>query len=428
MNETSAKRSNDLPAPLFPIAPSAGRRQKPGVAARVHNGVFTALYQRSLIYNTCWEDPAVDRMALGLQPDDVVLVITSAGCNALDYALLGPRRIHAVDANPRQTALLELKLAGIRALEFGDFWRAFGEGHHADFAALYRQRLRGLLSPFAQRYWDRHARWFHQADPRDTFYFFGLAGRVARVFRAYLAMKPRLRRAIEDMVEAPALDEQRRIYDQHIAPLLWSRAVRWALSRQITMSMIGVPHAQTAEVERQNGGGVPGFVREALEYLCRELPLRNNYFWTLYFRGRYTPDNCPEYLKPGNFAALKDGLAERVVPHTATVADFLEEGGEPISKFVLLDHMDWMSEVQPEALAREWQAILRRAAAGARVLFRSAHAHPRFLASLRVPVHGRQRGLYDLLQFHPELARELTRLDRVHTYAGFHVADIRGLD
>ena len=62
--------------------------------------IFDAIYSRSLVYNTCWEDPAVDRKALALGPDDTVLVITSAGCNALDYALEAPKRIHAVDANP----------------------------------------------------------------------------------------------------------------------------------------------------------------------------------------------------------------------------------------------------------------------------------------------------------------------------------------
>lgn len=30
----------------------------------------------------------------------------------------------------------------------------------------------------------------------------------------------------------------------------------------------------------------------------------------------------------------------------------------------------------------------------------------------------------DALRFHPERARELTRQDRVHTYAGFHIADV----
>ena len=87
---------------------------------RLDHAVFNALYARSLVYNTCWEDPAVDRQALQLHQHDNVLTITSAGCNVLDYALAGAQRIDAVDANPRQTALLELKLAGIRGLEFED--------------------------------------------------------------------------------------------------------------------------------------------------------------------------------------------------------------------------------------------------------------------------------------------------------------------
>jgi S-adenosylmethionine-diacylgycerolhomoserine-N-methlytransferase len=38
-----------------------------------------------------------------------VVMITSAGCNALDYLLDDPARIHAIDVNFRQNALLELK-------------------------------------------------------------------------------------------------------------------------------------------------------------------------------------------------------------------------------------------------------------------------------------------------------------------------------
>jgi S-adenosylmethionine-diacylglycerol 3-amino-3-carboxypropyl transferase len=114
--------------------------------------IFDAIYSRSLVYNACWEDPAVDRQALGVTSDDTLLVITSAGCNVLDHALLGPRRIHAVDANPRQTALLELKLAGIRRLAYDDFFAAFGRGHHPGFRALYLDGLRAELSPFAKQY------------------------------------------------------------------------------------------------------------------------------------------------------------------------------------------------------------------------------------------------------------------------------------
>ncbi|MEM9683482.1 MAG: DUF3419 family protein, partial [Pseudomonadota bacterium] len=135
--------------------------------------MFDAIYRRSLVYNTCWEDPAVDRAALNLDGDDRMLVITSAGCNVLDYALTGPASIHAVDANPRQTALLELKLAGIRRLDFDDFFAVFGAGRHPQFGMLYRDRLRSDLSPFARDFWDRRHVWFSQ--PRGSFYFHGLS-------------------------------------------------------------------------------------------------------------------------------------------------------------------------------------------------------------------------------------------------------------
>lgn len=392
---------------------------------RFDQKVFDAIYARSLVYNTCWEDPAVDRAALGLRPDDRVLVITSAGCNALDYALAGPARIHAVDANPRQTALLELKLAGIRRLDFADFFALFGEGRHREFDQLYRDLLREALSPFAQAYWDRNGKWFMPPDPRDTFYYNGLSGMVARGFRGYLRVRPKLRDALEAFAGSTSLDEQRDRYDRAVAPHLWTRPVNWALSRQITMSMVGVPHPQRKEVERQHAGGVAGFVRESLEYVARQLPVWTNYFWTLYLRGYYTLANCPEYLKRENFLALKSGLADRVVPHTCTVTEFLHSTGDRISKFVLLDHMDWMASYHPEALREEWNAILARASAGARLIFRSAHARPAYLAQLDVGTGADRRPLLETLRFHPELAERLTRYDRVHTYAGFHIADVR---
>ena len=353
-----------------------------------------------------------------------MVVITSAGCNVLDYALLGPRAIHAVDANPRQTALLELKLAGIRHLSFGDFFAVFGEGRHAQFRDIYFDALRADLSPFAQQFWDRNWEWFSQPDPRDTFYFFGLAGMVARAFRGYLRLRPKLRESLEALMQSRSLEEQREIYRERVAALLWGKHVNWTLSRQITMSMLGVPRSQRKEVERQHVDGIPGFVREAVAYVACELPLGGNYFWQLYYRGSYARDCCPEYLTAAGFEALKGGLARRIVPHTMTVTEFLQGTEERVSRYVLLDHMDWMSSYYPEALAEEWDAIFARAAPGARVLFRSAHAQPTYIERVGVLHHGRVQPLADLVRFHPERARELTLQDRVHTYAGFHIVDL----
>ena len=46
---------------------------------RFHSRFFESLLKHHLIFNTCWEDPALDRMALQLTPADRILVITSAG-------------------------------------------------------------------------------------------------------------------------------------------------------------------------------------------------------------------------------------------------------------------------------------------------------------------------------------------------------------
>ncbi len=338
---------------------------------------------------------------------------------------MAPRRVHAVDANPRQNALLELKLAGIRHLEFDDFFILFGTGHHRHFEDLYRDVLREHLSPFARDYWDERYPWFMRQDVRNTFYYHGLSGIVARAFRTFVALKPALREGLEALLEARSLDEQRAIYEARVAPELWTRSVNWALSRQFTMSLLGVPHPQRKEVERQHAGGIGGFVREAIEYVVFHLPMWTNYFWALYLRGRYTRDNCPEYLKQHNFQALKNGLADRVSIHGGTVTGFLTRTQERISKYVLLDHMDWMSSYDPKALVDEWNAIIERAAGNARLILRSAHAEPAYLQAVQVGHGSERRRLRDAVRFYPELAQELQRQDRVHTYAGFHIADVR---
>jgi S-adenosylmethionine-diacylglycerol 3-amino-3-carboxypropyl transferase len=393
----------------------------PTLKDRFDQKVFDGLYSRSLVYNTCWEDPAVDRQALALGPDDSMLVITSAGCNALDYALLQPGRIYAVDANPRQTALLELKQAGIRRLEFEDFYRIFGDGYHTRFRDLYRQSLRSELSEFARGYWDHYGKWF--TSRHGSFYYHGLAGFVARGFSTYFRLRPQLATDIRELFACHDLDTQRRIYDEQVTPELWTPTINWLLGRQLTMSLIGVPHPQRRLVQAQHPEGVAGFIRDAIDYVFRNLPVSENYFWRVYLYGHYTRDCCPEYLKPDNFLALKNGLVDCIEPHTSTVTEFLDRNDAPISRFVLLDHMDWMSSYHPAALIEEWNAILARAAPGARILLRSAHANPAFLDWVEIGTA--RRRLPEVVHFDRELAARLQRQDRVHTYAGFMIAHVR---
>ena len=56
---------------------------------QLKNKIFQKIHTSNLVYNTCWEDPRCDRNLMDFDAQSKVVMITSAGCNALDYALAG---------------------------------------------------------------------------------------------------------------------------------------------------------------------------------------------------------------------------------------------------------------------------------------------------------------------------------------------------
>jgi S-adenosylmethionine-diacylglycerol 3-amino-3-carboxypropyl transferase len=350
------------------------------------------------------------------------MVITSAGCNALDYALAGPRQIYAVDLNPRQNALLELKIAGIKRLAFEDFFAMFGQGYLPGARRIYTQVLRSDVGQWSRRYWDRWIDLFER--PGCSFYYRGTSGAFARLVNVYIDRVVKVRSYIEALLDVQTLAEQRQIYEEHLRDRFWRRPLRFAMQRDATLAMVGVPKSQRRQVESQYEGGILKFIQDCLDAVFGHLPIINNYFWRVYLTGRYTPFCCPEYLKPDCFEALKNGLAERVTIVTDSVQGFLEGHDGPISKFVLLDHMDWLSDRLFPWLEAEWQAIVRRAADSARLIWRSGGLRTDFLDRVSVSVCGQKRFLPELLTYHHQQAQELHLRDRVHTYGSFYIADL----
>ena len=155
-----------------------------------------------------------------------------------------------------------------------------------------------------------------------------------------------------------------------------------------------------------------------------ELPLIDNYFWRVYISGQYTHDCCPEYLRPENFERLKSGLVDRISAHSDSVQGFLDKHNGSISRYVLLDHMDWLSDKFFPLLESEWQAIIDRASPDARVIWRSGGLRTDFVDQVQVMVDGKRRRVGELLGYHHDLAKQLHAKDRVHTYGSFYIADV----
>ena len=388
----------------------------------VNRRIFTTVHGNNLVYNTCWEDPRLDRVALEFGPDDNVLVITSAGCNALDYALAGPNHVNAVDMNPRQNALLDLKMSAIRNLEFEDFFKMFGEGRHTGIKDIYEQKLRSSLPAWSQSFWDKKIKWFDHR--RKTFYDRGTSGTIARMIRTYTDNVIRVRPHLDSILNAQTLDEQKEIYEKHLKKKFWSGLMKFTMNRDTTMSMLGVPKAQRRQIEMQYQGGLVKFIQDCMESVFVELPMKDNYFWRLYMNGAYTRDCCPEYLKADNFEKLKSGAVDRVSTHTDSVQGFLEKHDGTISRYILLDHMDWLSDQFFPLLESEWQAIVEKATPDARILWRSGGLRTDFIDEVHVQANGKMSKVNDMLTYNLDLAKELHQKDRVHTYASFYIADL----
>lgn len=377
-----------------------------------HDRFFSRVHKSRLIYNSCWEDPKIDRQLLGLTPESHVVMITSAGCNALDYLLDSPARIHAVDVNPRQNALLQLKLALIRQGDYTDFFQVFGKGAHPDFLFLYR-RIKHMLPDEARRFWRNKAKFFNSRGLKQSFYYYGTSGMAAWLFLNYLYLtRPGIRDRVFELVDARTLAEQQRIYHK-IETLLWGKFSLWLVRQPALMTFLGVPRPQIHLIQTEYTGGLSRYVRDKMRHVFTRVLMADNYFWRIYITGSYTRACCPNYLRRENFSQLQKN-ADRVKTHTGMLTRFLKENPYPYTHYVLLDHQDWLAWHAPTDLNEEWNLILQNSRPGTRILMRSAGFRLNFIP----------RSITRLLRFRPDLTEHLHAEDRVGTYGSLHLAEV----
>ena len=379
----------------------------------LHRGLFRLLHGNKLVYNATWEDPRIDRELLQLGPESRVVTITSAGCNVLDMLLDQPDAIHAIDVNPRQNALLELKTALIRAGDFTDFFHFFGIGSHPAYREVY-SKIRNLLSRESAEYWDKKISMFNPRAVRRSFYWHGTSGLVAWIVNSCAEwIGVNLGCVSPALFECRNLDDQRLIFSVIEKNFLNGR-MNALMRHPAIMSCLGVPPEQTRLINETHPGGLGSFLTDKLRHVFMNLPISENYFWRVYALGSYSLDCCPNYLKRESFEKL-GALSSRISRHTSTISEFLRQNPGTYSHFILLDHQDWLAGFAPAALREEWELIFSNSRPGTKVLLRSAGITLDF-----IPEDIRAR-----LKWRPDLTEPLHSKDRVGTYGSLHMGEIR---
>ncbi|HEX9858417.1 MAG TPA: DUF3419 family protein [Paracoccaceae bacterium] len=374
--------------------------------------LFSRLFQ-GLVYPQIWEDPVVDMAALQIGPTDRIVCIASGGCNVLSYLTALPKSIDAVDLSPAHVALGRLKLAAAQHLpDHASFHDFFGKADLASNTRNFDKYLARRLDPDTRAFWEgrslgrRRIAMFERG-----FYRFGLLGR----FLGTVHLVARLGRVdFATLLAATSLDDQKRFFDEHVAPLFEMRLVRFLARRRASLFGLGIPPAQYDKLALDGGGDVIPVLRERVRKLMCDFPVQDNYFaWQAFNRAyaRSERPSVPPYLEPQNFGALRSH-AGRVRVLNKCLTTFL--AGEPTGSkdcFVLLDAQDWMTDAQLNAL---WDQITRTSAPGARVIFRTGGQADILPGRVAPAILGRWQ--YDAARSDTGLAA-----DRSAIYGGFHV-------
>lgn len=358
------------------------------------------------VYNQIWEDPRVDLAALALKPDSRVVTIASGGCNMMAYLAAGPAEVTAVDLNPCHVHLTRLKLAAARHLPgYEEFFAFFGDGCDPQNVDRYGAYLRWSLTPDTREYWDRRIGWF-----ADGFYRRSLLGRFIGVLHAsgrLLGHDPRR------MLEATSVEEQRRLFDEHVAPVFDRLPIRLAGRMPFILYSLGIPRSQGDALRRAANNDLAELCRERVRRLACDFPLSDNYFAWQAFGRRYDRAGAvlPDYLRPESFLDLRSNVGRGRV-RLATVTEHLAEQPDcSVDAIVLLDAQDWMNA---EQLTQLWRQIARAARPGARVIFRTAVEDSPLPGQVPAEVLAR-------FDYHAERSRELAAQDRAAIYGGFHL-------
>ncbi|EON98336.1 putative 3-amino-3-carboxypropyl transferase protein [Phaeoacremonium minimum UCRPA7] len=359
------------------------------------------------IYAFTWEDSRVDAHLLNLKSDDVVLAITSAGDNILSYAAQSPARTHAVDLNPTQNHLLELKVASYMALPYEDFWKLFGKGKHPDFRSLLISKLSPHLSSRAFQYWLSNSHIF-TTNRSLGLYDTGGSKHAIRIFR-WISYIFGCREAVKAILEAKTLNEQREIWRNRIRPALLSKLVSKLVVSQESFlwTALGVPKNQLAMIEADHAtseavcGSTPTakavrshaiwhYMVNTLDPMVESTHIAaDNPYYHVCLTGKFSRKCHPDYLspqaharlsRPGAFDGLRihtdeiDEVIARMTPGTLTVA-------------VVMDSMDWFDPDSPAAAA-QISKLNRALKMGGRVMLRSSALKPWYVETFAA--HGFQ--------------------------------------
>lgn len=357
--------------------------------------------QSTILYGQCWEDPEILRSALRISPQDIVVSITSGGCNTLALLLDNPKKIYAVDNNPSQNALFELKIASIKILRYDDFLEFIGVKPSNNRLDQY-QSVQQEFSAKARAFWDSnliliqrgiiHAGRFEQ-------YF--------KIFRSFVLPLIHSKNTVGQLLGLNDLESQKKFYNTQWDNWRWRFFIKFFFGNLMKGRGRKKEFYRYAEIK-----DLGKHYLERTKYALTQIPISNNFLIEYILTGTYMQrGSMPPYIQEKNFQILKKGV-NRITIVNKSLEEFVSTlPSTSISCFNLSDIFEVMSSNKYKVILRE---LIRIAKPGATLCYWNnlvKRQHP--------------PGLNQFLDLQLELSKKLYKKDRAFFYSNLVIERVR---
>ncbi|WP_207429712.1 DUF3419 family protein [Pedobacter sp. SYSU D00535] len=292
---------------------------------------FSKIELDQIRYSLVWEDATTLYESLDIQPDDTVLVITSAGCNVLNTLLKNPAEVIAIDLNSEQNKLLQFKIHLIQHFDHETFLSLVGFAG-ADAVAPAWNTVRASLSPDHQQYWDA----FFRTNPAGIV----TAGRLERYITAFLgSINEQFRLILKKLLTCKDLAQQEEYFFNNLHGTEFSEKF---ISYFDKTNLSKGRDPRLFQYATDSCGQV---FYDRLVAQIRSSLASENFFLRFFFFG---PENIPQQLLPpcyqeANFTFLKQAVRKVRIIDGEAVEFLLSEQGRTISKASLSNIFEYTS-------------------------------------------------------------------------------------
>lgn len=345
-----------------------------------------------LSYSFGNEDWVTEHQALKIKSTDKVVCVTASGDRPLNLLTADCKEIVAIDANPMQNALFDLKKTAIANLPYDQYLSFLGVRKHPNRFDTYKRKIEQDLHPQAAKLLVPYSEHIQKG-----ILYQGALEKWLKLTSKIL--RPVRGKKIDTLFSFNEIEQQAHYVKKEWQTFLWKKGMEFAVNPLFSRFLIRDPGLYAyVDPKLHVGKYLHTKMNEFLHrYLAKESVLMS-----LIFKGEVHPNYLPPYLCADGFEVIKKRLG-RIRYETKSLMQYLEE--TPKNSFDTFSISDVASYISPADFLRLVKGVQKTARSNARFCFRQ------FLSNHQIP---KEFSLSFIRE--PDLEKKLEKEDRCFVY------------